>query len=115
MNDKTYIQGRHYTYDEVTRKITFVKEEHTYKIEKHVFGSHGVDIDEIQTIEEYERIRMQHTHEVMAIITEQWRRFKPRTLEEKRRKCLMINDTEGFKRLRKLIDKKNAIKLKIIK
>lgn len=115
MDKKTYVTDKHYTFNEITRKITFIKEERLYKIEKKVFASHGVDIDKIRTVNQYDSIRMLYSQEVLAVMAEKWVNFKPRTLEEKQRKYLMTNDLEGFRRLSKLIEKKNAIQLKIIK
>lgn len=115
MDNKTYVTDKHYTFDEITRQITFIKEERFYKIEKKIYASHGVDIDKVKTVDEYDLLRLQYTHEINAVITEKWRKFTPTTLEEKQLKYLMTDDIEGCRRIRELIEKKNAVKLKVIK
>ena len=112
---KKIIQNHHFKYDEVTRVITFVKDDTVYKDEKIVFASQGIDIDQIQTIDEYDRLRMQYRYALMARFEEKWHKVKPKTLEEKYTKSLMLNDIDEVKRLKKIIHKKNALHLNVIK
>ena len=112
---KKIIENHHYKYDEVTRIITFVKSDTVYKDEKLVFASQRIDIDQIQTIDEYNRLRMQYRYALMARFEEKWHKVKPKTLEEKYTKSLMLNDIDEVKRLKKIIIKKNALHLNVIK
>ena len=64
---KKIIQDHHFKFDETTRVITFVKSDTVYKDEKIVFATQGIDIDQIQTIDEYDRLRMQYRAALMAL------------------------------------------------
>lgn len=112
---KKGIQDHHFKYDEITRFITFVKDDSIYKDEKIVFASQGIDIDLIHTIDEYDRLRMQYRYALMARFEQKWQAVKPKTLEEKYTKSLMLNDIEGVKRLKQIINKKKALHIKVIK
>lgn len=91
---KEIIQDHHFKYDETTRVITFVKSDYVYKDEKIVFASQGIDIDQIQTVDEYDRLRMQYRYALMARFEQKWQKVKPKTLEEKYTKSLMLNDID---------------------
>ena len=112
---KKCIQDHHFNYDEITRVITFIKDDSVYKDEKIVFASQGIDIDQIHTIDEYDRLRMQYRYELMARFEQKWQKIKPTTLEEKYTKSLILNDIEGVKRLKQIINKKNTLHIKVIK
>ena len=109
------IQDHHYKYDEITRIITFDKNHSTYKNEKIFFALLDIDIDEIETVNEYDKLRLEYRHELMANFELKWQKVVPKTLEEKYRKSLMLSDIEGVKRLKQIINKKNALHIKVIK
>ena len=112
---KKLIQDHHYEFDEVTRIITFIKDHYAYQEEKRVFARHGVDIDQIKTVDEYDLFKLEYRYDFLEIFEQKWQKVQPKTLEEKYRKSLMLNDLKEFKRLKKIIEKKKALNIKVVK
>lgn len=112
---KILAQDHHYDFDDVTREITFKKEHPAYQAEKKVFARHGVDIDEIKTVNEYDLFKLEYRHDFIEMFEQKWRKVKPKTVEEKYQKSLMLNDLKEFQRLKKIIKKKRSLNLKVIK
>lgn len=112
---KILIQDHHYEFDEVTRIITFIKDHHAYQKEKRIFAMHDVDIDQIKTVDEYDLFKFEYRYDFLEIFEQKWRKVQAKTLEEKYRKSLMLNDLKEFKRLKKIIVKKRALNIKIVK
>ena len=105
----------HYIYDEVTRKITFDKTSALYKFEKKILTECGVDLDAIQTVDEYDRIRQEYLVAYNHEIVSHWQEVTPKTLEEKYRRALMLGDLNEVKRLQPIVRKMKQLNLKIIK
>ncbi|MFK5891791.1 MAG: hypothetical protein QM504_01060 [Pseudomonadota bacterium] len=115
MKGKRTIKDKHYTFDEITRKITFVIEHQQYKLEKNVFATQGVDIDKIKVVEEYDKHKLNFHLQIHDVLVEIWRNKKPKSLQEKYFKCLMLNDFEGMKKYRDLVGRIKSLDLKVIK
>ena len=105
----------HYQFDEVTRIIVFDKNAVLYKFEKKVLTEHGVDIDAIQTVDDYDRIRQEYHAAFNAACVTPWQELTPNTLEEKYRKALMIGNLEDLKRLQPIVLKMKRLNLHIVK
>lgn len=111
---KNLYEDQHYTFDETTRIITFKKDHITYINEKQTFAEHGIDIDEIQTVNEYDKLRMEYRYVLLEAFQQTWRKVKPINIEEKYEKALALYDVVEINRLKKIINIKRKLNIKII-
>ena len=115
MDNKKLIEDTHYTFCEKSLAISFDTKHPQYILEKNVFATQGVNIDEIKTINEYDKYKMQFIGQIMAVIEDKWRTKKPKTLRDKLTKSIVFLDIANMKKYAKLLKKKTRLNLKIIK
>ena len=105
----------HYEFDEVTRIIVFDKNAILYQFEKKILAEHGVDIDAIQTVDEYDRIRQEYHTAFNEAVVSHWQHVTPNTIEEKYRQALMIGNLDNVKRLQPIVLKMKRLNIRIVK
>ena len=105
----------HYHFDEKTREITFHKDNGHYQFEKKIFAECGVVIDEIKTVDEYDVLLFEYREALNVAVQAQWQNMVTTTIEDKYRKCMVLGDIKEAQRLRQILLKKKALKLKVIK
>lgn len=105
----------HYIFDEVTRKITFDKTAALYLFEKKVLADYAVDIDSIETVDEYDRIRHEYHSAFNRAVSEQWHNVTPITIKEKYDKAMMTGNIHEVKRLRMIIERMKQYGLRVVK
>ena len=109
------ISKSHYAFDEVTRIIVFDKNAVLYQFEKKVLEECGVDIDSIQTVDEYDRIRLEYHAAFNEAVVSHWQHVTPNTIEEKYRQALMIGNLNEIKRLQPIIIKMKRLNIRVVK
>ena len=109
------IKERHFTYDKQTRKITFKKNEERYAIEKVIFKKHGIDIEKIETVDAYDKLRLKHFEDILASTYQYWRDFNAVSIEDKYMKCLILDDDDEMVRLKKIRIRLRDANIRVIK
>lgn len=109
------IKERHFTYNKVTRKITFKKNEERYEIEKKIFAKHDVDIDAIDTVDEYDKLRLKHFEDILAATYQYWYDFDAVSIEDKYLKSVMLEDFDEMLRLKKVRIRQKSANIRIVK
>ena len=104
-----YLESEHYSYNEKTGEITFNIKHRHYKMEKKILARYGVDIDTIKTVEEYLDCIIQYRHEIHEEFTNIWIEKKPKDLEQKFAKSLILHDFEESERLQRIIERRNKL------
>lgn len=110
------IEDKHYTVNEATGIITFIHDEPIYKIEKIVFAEKGIEINNLNTLEEYNNIRFRYIDDIMSVINEKaLKKLTDNTLEHKAKRYLYQNNYFSLHKLNQIISRKRALKLIVIK
>ena len=112
---KKLIEDLHYTYEEATGAISFNKDDSVYLDEKAAFAQCGVDLDQIKTINEYDKLRMVYRDILLEAFQQKWRKVKPKNIEEKYEKALLLFDLDEASRLKTIIQQKRKLNLKVVK
>ena len=105
----------HYHFDEITREITFHQDSYTYQFEKKVLAECGVNIDNIKTVEQYDVLLFEYRETFSRAAKEAWKNTMATTLEQKYHKSQALGELDKAARLRKILFKKKALHLKVIK
>ena len=106
-----------YREDPATKKIIFDKEHPGYKTAKGGLALAGIDIDTIETVDEYEEITSIRNYGgyIYEFIKQKYINRRPTTLAEKAMRALVIDNHDELKRLNRLASRKIELGLKIIK
>ena len=112
---KKLIEDHHYTYEEATGAISFNKDDSVYHDEKAAFAQYGIDIDQIKTINEYDKLRMEYRYILLEAFQQKWRKVKPKNIEQKYEKALSLFNIDEVERLKPVIHQKRKLNLKVVK
>lgn len=108
-------QDPHYTLNEETGEITFDKTHRFYELERKAFALHGVDINDVTQVEHYDDLSHAFRQDISELFTEYVRNKRPTTLEGKHFRSRHLGDVKEADRLSKIIDKKHALKITVVK
>ena len=108
-------QDPHYEFDEQSGLISLNTQHRFYKLERNVFLLKNIDIDSIKTFEEYCDYTTIFRYEIQAAFHEYIKNKKPKTIENKLTRSLILGENDEVERLDKLIDKIRGANLTVIK
>ncbi len=105
-----------YYEDQATGKIVFDRNHPCYETARGGLAMAGIDIERIGTVEEFEELTSVRNYGlfILEFIRLKHLHSRPRGLDGKLLRALMIGDDAGFKRLRAIAKRRDALGLRLL-
>ena len=108
-------QHPHYHHDERTGQIRFNREHRYYQIERGVFASNGINIDEIKSFRQYFEFKTAFRYEMRKAFHHYMKTKKTLSIENKFTQSVILNNKKEADRLESLLDRMREAHMSIIK